>query len=73
MFAKLTNKRTKKTNLSKCVGKKTDLLQTSVVGWLVRFANVLFCALAVHKFIFFLSLSSKLSTVLLSFTLGGNV
>jgi hypothetical protein len=27
-----------------CVGKKTALLQILVVGWLARFANVLFCA-----------------------------
>jgi hypothetical protein len=50
-------------------GWKTALLQTSVVRWLVRFANVLFCALAVHFIVFiFLSLSSKLSAV--SFFLG---
>ena len=47
-----------------CVGKKTALLQILVVCRLVRFANVLFCALAVHYFVFhFLSLSSKLSAV----------
>jgi len=28
------------------------LLQTSVVCWLVRFANVVFCALAVLLFVF---------------------
>ena len=48
-----------------CVGKKTALLQILVVCLLVRFANVLFCALAF--IIFFLSLSSKLSAVSLSF------
>ena len=38
------------------------LLQTLVVCWFVLFANVLFCALAVHYFDFlFLSLCSKLS------------
>ncbi len=31
-----------------CVGKKTTLLQTLVLCLLERFANVLFCALAVH-------------------------
>lgn len=35
-----------------CVGKKTALLQTSVVRRLVRFANVLFCALAVQYIVF---------------------
>jgi len=40
---------------------------------IVRFANVLFCALAVHfKVFIFSSLYCKLYTVL-SFTLGGNV
>jgi len=48
-----------------CVGKKTALLQILDVCRLVRFANVLFCALAF--IIFFLSLSSKLSAVSLSF------
>ena len=47
-----------------CVGKKTALLQILVVCRLVRFANVLVCALAVHFIVFlFLSLYSKLSTV----------
>jgi len=36
----------------RCFGKKTALLQTSVVCRLVRFANVLFCALAVSIFLF---------------------
>jgi hypothetical protein len=55
-----------------CVGKKTALLQILVVCRLVRFANVLVCAMAVHFIVFlFLSLYSKLSTVSF-FTLGGN-
>ncbi len=35
-----------------CVGKKTALLQTLVLCRLVRFANVLFCPLAVHYIAF---------------------
>jgi hypothetical protein len=38
-----------------CVGKKTALLQTLVVRWLVWFENLLFCALTVHLFSFFFS------------------
>jgi hypothetical protein len=36
------------------VGKKTALLQTLVEGWVVRFANVLFCAWALifQSFVF---------------------
>jgi hypothetical protein len=45
-------KKPKDTNIRGCVGKKTALLQTSVVCRLVRFANVLFCALAVHFIVF---------------------
>jgi hypothetical protein len=45
------------------------------VSELVRFAKVLFCALAVHYIVFlFLSFSSKLSIRFsVFFTLGGNV
>jgi hypothetical protein len=64
-------KNPKDTIIGGCIGKKTaqfdkliaTLLQTSVVCRLVRFANVLFCAWAVHYIVFFLSLSSKLSAV----------
>jgi len=38
-----------------CDGKKTALLQKEVVRRLVRFANVLFCALAVHYLVFYFS------------------
>ncbi|MDD4150699.1 MAG: hypothetical protein PHE33_11810 [Bacteroidales bacterium] len=38
-------------NISRWVGKKTALLQTLVVCWLVGFANVLFCVLAFFLFI----------------------
>jgi hypothetical protein len=47
-------------------------LQTLVVPWLVRFANVLFYVLAVHFVLFFCHFSSKLSAVSFFFTLGGN-
>jgi hypothetical protein len=53
--------------------KKTALLQTLVLCRLVRFANVLFCASAVHYIDFlFLSLCSKLSAVYVALTLGNN-
>jgi len=52
-----------------CVGKKTALLQTSVVRWLVRFANVLFCAVAVHYIVF----SFTVYTLCLFIRLVGNV
>jgi hypothetical protein len=51
-----------------CVGKKTALLQAEASACVSGLANVQFCALAVHYFVFFfLSLSSKLSAVPLSF------
>jgi hypothetical protein len=50
------------------MAKKTALLQTKALACVSGLANVLFCAWAVHLFVFlFLSLSSKLSAVSLSF------
>jgi len=45
-------KKSKDTNICGYVGKKTALLQTKGVCLVVRVANVLFCALAVHYFVF---------------------
>jgi hypothetical protein len=49
LISNLFNKSTKDKNIHGCEGKKTALLQTLVVYRLARFANVLFCALAVDK------------------------
>jgi hypothetical protein len=59
-------------NILRCVGKKTALLKAEASACVSGLANVQFCALAVHYFVFlFLSLSSKLSAVSLSFYTDG--
>ena len=55
-----------------CVGKKTALLQAVALACMSGLVNVQFCALALHYFVFFQSLSSKLSVRVCLFTLTAN-
>jgi hypothetical protein len=43
-------------NFQRCVGKKTALLQAEASACVLGLANVQFCALAVHYFVFFFCL-----------------
>ena len=56
-----------------CVGKKTALLQAVALACMSGLVNVQLCALALHYFVFFQSLSSKLSVRVCLFTLTANV